>query len=1146
MADPEVPAQATQSSLPRAPGETENGSYKGNILVVDDTPANLHLLFGMLAKQGYRVRVATNGPDAIESVHASSPDLILLDVMMPGMDGFEVCRRLKAEAQTCDIPIIFLSALDQTEDKVQAFTSGGVDYITKPFQIGEVMARVGTHVALQQATKHLQEKTSQLEQANQELAREIAERKLEILARIEAEEALRQAQIELEARVHERTAELSASNVALHAEIAERQRAEAQRERSTRRLIASSHMGRTVLSSLDLQTVLNQVVDEVSALLPTHEISILLREEEELVFAAVSGPAAQALQGQRMPVYAGVAGEVMRSGQAMYVSGVEANARSYLQINQLADYYPGAILAVPLKSGAQVFGLMEAVHPQANAFSEDDLRMLEGASNWVAIAIANARQHAELGRRLRETQAMAEINLALSETLDLDRILVRIVNAAQEIIPKAEEAVIHLLKEQNQVLQAVAVAGPTSPGQNKLQMHPGEGIAGLVLTEGHAITVGDVQNDPRYLTPGAPSHLHSLLVAPVQIGERPLGTISVQSAAPHAFSAEDERLLVRLGIQAALAIENAQLFAETERRAHEFAALYETTRDLATQRDVSTLLATILNRTTELLKTPGSTIRLYDAKRDELELVVAKQVPLPIGTRTPAQGGLAGHVVQTRQPIIIDDYNTWAGKRSPDERLPYSAVVQVPMLDRGELIGVLGVHELLPSTRKFTETDVRLLTLLAGQAASAVHNARLLEEAVKRADQLALLYDAGLALNSVLELHTQLGTLSRLAMKTLGASHTAFFRYHPTTQELQFEFGIDADENVIAMRQTLQYLTDAEHERDPLGWVVQHHLPLLVNDVSADPRWSQLLHSVIRSGLWVPVERENHLLGILMVSSPEANAFTADHERLLTLFANQAAVALENARLYTELQNALQHEQTMRAQLVLADKLAALGRMVATVAHELNNPLQSIQNCLYILAQPEGSRASKERFLKVALSEIGRASGMIEELRSVYRTRSEQAVQSGTVGDILTELSTLTAPHFKKKRVYYKAVVTPSKLRLKRIPVQFKQVFLNLCLNAVDAMQPDGGTLMLRVSLSESQNELGFAFKDTGRGIQSEDLAHIFEPFFTTKETGMGLGLAICYDIVTGYGGRITVESQPGTGATFTVWLPFDSAEALN
>ena len=125
-------------------------SANADILIVDDTPANLTVLSAILGKRGYRVRPAINGALALKAAQKAAPDLILLDVQMPGLDGYAVCRQLKADAQTRAIPVIFISALDDVLDKVEAFQVGGVDYITKPFQNEEVLARVENQLALHQ------------------------------------------------------------------------------------------------------------------------------------------------------------------------------------------------------------------------------------------------------------------------------------------------------------------------------------------------------------------------------------------------------------------------------------------------------------------------------------------------------------------------------------------------------------------------------------------------------------------------------------------------------------------------------------------------------------------------------------------------------------------------------------------------------------------------------------------------------------------------------------------------------------------------------------------------------------------------------------------------------------------------------------
>ena len=135
-----------------------------NILLVDDSPANLRLLSQILNERGYGVRAVTSGPRALASIDLTPPDLILLDIRMPEMDGYEVCRQLKSNPKTADIPVLFISALDDIGDKMRAFSAGGVDYITKPFQLEEVVARVKTHLALRRLQRNLQSANQRMEQ----------------------------------------------------------------------------------------------------------------------------------------------------------------------------------------------------------------------------------------------------------------------------------------------------------------------------------------------------------------------------------------------------------------------------------------------------------------------------------------------------------------------------------------------------------------------------------------------------------------------------------------------------------------------------------------------------------------------------------------------------------------------------------------------------------------------------------------------------------------------------------------------------------------------------------------------------------------------------------------------------------------------
>lgn len=191
---------------------------KGVVLLADDVPANLHVLADMLKQHGYKPRPVSSGRLALQAAQHDPPDLILLDVMMPDMDGYETCCQIKADPILKEIPVLFISGLSRHIDKVKAFNAGGVDYVTKPFQSEEVAARINTHLELSRQKRELRKNRDQL---------------------LQAQMALRVAYEMLEQRVLERTAELLATNARLQKEVARAENAEKERREVLRRFVTA-------------------------------------------------------------------------------------------------------------------------------------------------------------------------------------------------------------------------------------------------------------------------------------------------------------------------------------------------------------------------------------------------------------------------------------------------------------------------------------------------------------------------------------------------------------------------------------------------------------------------------------------------------------------------------------------------------------------------------------------------------------------------------------------------------------------------------------------------------------------------------------------------------------------------------------------
>jgi len=248
----------------------------------------------------------------------------------------------------------------------------------------------------------------------------------------------------------------------------------------------------------------------------------------------------------------------------------------------------------------------------------------------------------------------------------------------------------------------------------------------------------------------------------------------------------------------------------------------------------------------------------------------------------------------------------------------------------------------------------------------------------------------------------------------------------------------------------------------------------------------------------------------------------------------------ELIQLNTALEKAIEQEHHLHNQLVLAEKFAAMGRMLASITHEINNPLQTIKNCLYLIQGDILPDSRANQFLDMASSETERISNLVAQLREIYRPRQEGQLLPFSLTKVLDDVNALLNSHLQNGHVQWvqsTAIKDPLKIKINGIEDQIKQVFINLVMSAIDAMQPGGGKIFIDIIESKITPQVGVIFHDSGPGITSEHLARIFEPFFSTKNKGLGLGLWISYDIIQKHGGQIHVKSEPGQGATFEVWL---------
>ncbi|MGE5138012.1 MAG: GAF domain-containing protein, partial [Rudaea sp.] len=518
--------------------------------------------------------------------------------------------------------------------------------------------------------------------------------------------------------------------------------------------------------------------------------------------------------------------------------------------------------------------------------------------------ITERRRVEESERELRAlAEALRDTAALLNSTLNQDQVMDLMLSNLGRVVPHDASSIMLVENGIGRIVRTRGYAERGADAEIRAVEFRMDDLPLLreIAQSGRPAVIPDTRAFPAWARLPHTDWIRSHASAPLRVRGETVGFVGVGSTIPGFFKEQHGARLQAFADQASIALENARLLSETERRANQFAALYETAQELAFPRDLAVRLDGIVDRARALLAAQGAFIYLYDEAHDELALTIEKGMGIPAGLRLKVGEGLAGRVAETRQPQLVENYSAWENRSGAYEGRELRAIVEVPMIHAGELLGVLGVSEMEGLTRRFGEEDLQLLTLFAGQAASAIKSARLLDETGTRARQLALLYDAGLTLNGVLEPRAQLEFLLKIALRALHADRAEFFRYEASSRELLLESGVDvagADIRAPASR------SNASGEEGPLAWVLKHRVPLNVPSISDDPR-TRMMEGQLAAGLWTPVERTGEVRGVLAVFSTRPDAFTLQDERLLVLFANQAAVALENARLYTELAESL-------------------------------------------------------------------------------------------------------------------------------------------------------------------------------------------------------------------------------------------------
>lgn len=1007
------------------------------ILLLEDSASDAQLIIRQLEKDELKVDYKRVEKEADFTAALSwTPDLILSDYALPHFSGLHALKIIQQRG--LDIPFILVSGAVGEDAIVEIIKQGADDYVMKD---GLIRLRSAIHNALEQ--KHLREEKQRadenLRQAEAKF-RALAEQVPAIIyitdpgqhigvnyvsPRITSlgfsqEEWIADQELWLK-RLHpddkERVlAEIQKSvedNKPFHSEyrlikkdgtvvwlvdeieeifdkdgnltyrqgfmldITARKLAEESLHSREQFLAQMNEMTRSILLSNDFESVFHLLMNQMKKIIAADDCYILRWDEKNqrsipiVTTAALDFSFSEAVIGENE---INITTASLQAGHAIVIDDVFNTP--YIHKDFARRFPACSIIIIPLITGSRNLGAAVLAFNTPHTFTAEEIDRVEQAGNQVALALSNFQQSLERQQQLKQSHTLANIGRALSEIEHggSERVLQLIVDSAIDLIPNAQQAVIHIVTPEENVLSPMAIAGyKERPDENlptKMQM--GKGVAGQVIKDGRTVNISNVEDDPRFLRANESPKYHSLMVAPIQSGGQRIGTISIQSKFPSAFSAEDEKLLTALAIDAAIAIDNTRSFETTQQSLKEVNALYGTIQVLAASlnaeelaRDVVDLLQKNFGYyyTQFYLLDPGTSDLVLRAGSGEVGRHLLKdQFKLSRGT------GIIGHVAETGVPFFTNNVN-----------------------------------------------DV------------------------------------------------------------------VFFERNPLLPDTQFE-------------------------------------------------------------LAVPIKVDQEVVGVLDIQDKPPRQLSQRDLQLVQAVGDQLAVALHKANLYTDLQNAMRQEQSIRSQLIQSERLALVGRLLASVSHELNNPLQAIQNALFLLQEESGLSAQGRQDLGVVLSEAERMAALIERLRSAYRPIRGRDFQPVQLNNLIEDVYMLISTHMRHKDIVFEFFPDPDLRPVSGISDQLRQVVLNLFLNAVEVMNPGGRLTVQTLNLIE-QNEVLFTVKDTGPGIDAEILPHIFDAFITTKHTGTGLGLTITHDILEQHHGRISADNDPQGGAIFRVWLPTAESE---